>query len=75
MTVEKTTETVVGDTSEQVDKTNKHTHHHGWLGKHFCIRNFKKLGALGAVIFVLHILFHVVEILLLPAILVWLGWQ
>lgn len=48
-------------------------HHHSWLGKHFCVRNFKRLGALGVVAFVLHILFHVVEVLLIPAILVWLG--
>lgn len=48
-------------------------HHHGWLGKHFCTRNFKRLGALGIVLFVLHILFHVVEILLIPTILMWLG--
>lgn len=48
-------------------------HHHSWLGKHFCVRNFKRLGALGVVVFVLHILFHVVEILIIPAILVWLG--
>lgn len=48
-------------------------HHHGWLGKHFCTRNLKRFGLLGVVIFVLHILFHVVEILLIPTILVWLG--
>lgn len=47
--------------------------HHSWIGRHFCTRNLKKLGALGVVLFVLHILFHVVEILLIPAILVWLG--
>lgn len=33
----------------------------------------KKLGFWGAVFLVLHILFHVVEILILPALLVWLG--
>jgi len=33
----------------------------------------KKLGFWGGVLLVLHILFHVVEILILPALLVWLG--
>lgn len=50
-------------------------HKHGWLSKHFCTRNLKKFGALGVILFVLHILFHVVEILLIPTILVWLGWK
>lgn len=55
------------------EKTHGACHHHGWLGKHFCTRNLKRFGVLGVVIFVLHILFHVVEILLIPTILVWLG--
>lgn len=33
----------------------------------------KKLGFWGGVLLVLHILFHVVEILILPTLLVWLG--
>ena len=33
----------------------------------------KKLGFWGGVLLVLHILIHVVELLILPAILVWLG--
>lgn len=36
-----------------------------WSGEMF--------GALGIVLFILHILFHIVEILLIPTILVWLG--
>lgn len=35
----------------------------------------KKLGFWGGVLLVLHILFHVVEVLILPALLVWLGIQ
>lgn len=49
----------------------KHSHHS--LKEHFLNAKVKKLGFLGVVLFVLHILFHVVEILILPAILVWLG--
>lgn len=61
---------------EHPDSSHSTCHHkHGWLSKHFCTRNLKKFGALGVILFVLHILFHVVEILLIPTILVWLGWK
>lgn len=63
----------IADTKTDKSEPETACHHHGWLGKHFCTRNFKKLGVLGAVLFVLHILFHIAEILLIPTILVWLG--
>lgn len=69
-------EKVTPETSAKADSSpnpEASCHHHSWLGRHFCTRNFKKLGVLGVVLFVLHILFHVVEILLIPTILVWLG--
>lgn len=47
------------------------THQHKFL-EHFK-KAGKKLGFWGGVLLVLHILFHVVEVLILPALLVWLG--
>lgn len=58
---------------KKLDSTSQHQHKHAWLEKHFWGHGIKKLGFLGIVIFVLHILFHIVELLILPAILVWLG--
>lgn len=46
-------------------------HKHKFL-EHFK-KTGKKLGFWGGVLLVLHILFHVIEILILPAILMWLG--
>jgi hypothetical protein len=46
-------------------------HRHEFL-EHFK-KAGKKLGFWGGVLLVLHILFHIVEILILPALLVWLG--
>ncbi len=51
----------------------KEVHQHKFL-EHFK-KAGKKLGFWGGVLLVLHILFHVVEILILPALLVWLGIQ
>lgn len=45
-------------------------HCHCGLKEHFQSLRVKKLGALGVVLMVLHILFHVVECLLIPALLV-----
>lgn len=45
-------------------------HCHCGLREHFASLRLKKLGALGAVLMILHLLFHVVECLLVPAILV-----
>jgi len=59
--------------TKSVSNDVKSHHHHSWIGRHFCTRNLKKFGALGIVLFILHILFHIVEILLIPTILVWLG--
>lgn len=47
------------------------THQHKFL-EHFK-KAGKKLGFWSGVFLVLHILFHVVEVLILPALLVWLG--
>lgn len=47
------------------------THQHKFL-EHFK-KAGKKLGFWGGVFLVLHILFHVVEVLILPTLLVWLG--
>lgn len=46
-------------------------HKHRFL-EHFK-KTGKKLGFWGGVLLALHILFHVIEILILPAILMWLG--
>lgn len=79
MTEEKVTPEAKQATTTGVEKSGSDhsacNHKHGWLSKHFCTRNLKKFGALGVVLLVLHILFHVVEILLIPTILVWLGWK
>lgn len=45
-------------------------HCHCGLKEHFQSLRVKKLGALGVVLMVLHILFHIVECLLIPALLV-----
>lgn len=45
-------------------------HCHCGLKEHFQVLKMKKLGFLGALLMVLHLLFHVVECLILPAILV-----
>ena len=58
---------------KNLDNAPEHRHKHTWLEKHFWDHGMKKLGFLGVVIFVLHILFHIVEILILPTILIWLG--
>lgn len=73
MTEEKAAENREIVAAKPTEAGHAHHHHHTWLGKHFCARNFKRLGALGVILFVLHILFHVVEILLIPTILLWLG--
>lgn len=51
--------------------TPTEAHHHKFL-EHFK-KAGKKLGFWGGVLLVLHVLFHVVEILILPTLLVWLG--
>lgn len=73
MTEEKNT-TKTHDSVHDSEHASCH-HKHGWLSKHFCTRNLKKFGILGVVLFALHILFHIVELLLIPTILVWLGWK
>lgn len=45
-------------------------HCHCGLREHFQSLRAKRLGAFGVVLMVLHILFHVVECLLIPALLV-----
>lgn len=61
------------ETNPAQDKVANHTdeHRHKFLD-HFK-KAGKKLGFWGGVLLVLHILFHVVEILILPTLLVWLG--
>lgn len=48
-------------------------HCHCGFREHFKSLHFKKLGFAGGVFLVLHLLFHVVECLVLPSILVGLG--
>ena len=45
-------------------------HCHCGLREHFQKFRLQKLGVLGAILMILHVLFHVVECLLVPAILV-----
>lgn len=48
-------------------------HCHCGFREHFRTKNIRKLGWLGVTFMVLHLLFHVVECLLLPSIIVAIG--
>lgn len=48
---------------------------HCGLKEHFCHFRARKLGALGLVLMGIHIIFHIVECLVLPAILIGLSGQ
>ena len=48
-------------------------HCHCGFREHFRTKNVRKLGWLGATFMVLHLLFHVVECLVLPSVLIVLG--
>lgn len=49
-------------------------HHHCGFSERHHLSNGKRLGILGATLMILHVLYHVVELLILPAIFVaWSG--
>lgn len=55
------------------DKGSAHTKDHQHRFRDHFKKAGKKLGFWGGILLALHILFHIVEILILPTLLVWLG--